>query len=143
MSLSTARTYLIDTLRASTLLSVYADGENFTPRSTNDYPFIRFTFMPNSSSRGPLVAGENVSLGATNKKFYAGLVRIDLYYSRSSNSATSALTTAESVVDTFVPTTIALSDSQLNIEASWFEEIRQEDSAIGVPVFIRWSNYSF
>jgi hypothetical protein len=113
-----------------------------TLRSTSDYPFARFTIMPNASSRGPLTSGETLSVGQTTKKFYAGLARIDLYYSRSGNTATTALTAAESVIDAFTPTTITLADSQLNIEASWFEEMRQEQSAIGLPVFIRWSNYS-
>jgi len=142
MSLSSTRTSLISTLNAAVTIPVYVDGENFTPKSVKDLPFIRFTFMPNQSTRGPLASGESQHIGAVNKKFYAGLARIDLYYSRSANSATDAFATAEQVVAAFMPTTVILADSQLIIEASWFEEIRQEDSAIGVPVFIRWSNYS-
>lgn len=142
MSLSTTRNTLIDTLRLATTIPVYVDGENFTPKSTSNYPFIRFTFMPNNSSRGVLVSGESQSIAAINKKFYAGLARIDIFYSRSANAATTAMLAAEEIIDVFLPATITLTDSQLNIEASWFEELRQEDSAIGLPVFIRWSNYS-
>ena len=98
MSISSTRTSLLTTLKAVTGIPiVYSEGENFTPKSMKDYPFVRFTILPNTSNRGPLSGGGTTCLSGT-KKFYTGLARIDLYFTRSANSSDSALALAEAVV---------------------------------------------
>lgn len=133
MSLSLARSTLITMLKASTTLTVYADGENFTPRSTSDYPFARFTFMPVETIKR--------SIGNGGTKELSGLAQVDLYYTRSINSSTDAFTQADTIVTAFTPQTVILADGRLIIEMAWYEVAKQEASAIGLPVYIRWTLY--
>lgn len=133
MSHSQIRNALIAKLKLAVTIPVYVDGENFTPKSTSSYPFVRFTFMPKETVKRSLGNGGTKELG--------GLAQIDLYYSRSTDSADAAFILSDTIVNAFTPQTITIASGKLVVEMAWSEVAKQEASTIGVPVFIRWSSY--
>lgn len=135
MSVITVRAKILETLSAvSGIPTIKVEGENFKPTKTGDYPFVRFMVQPRESTPRDLNSGKQIG---------AGLIWIQLFYSRSNNNADAAYLMADSILDAFPLSTTILDDSQLMIEASWSEKITEEASAIMLPIFIRYRNFSF
>ena len=132
MSLSTIRTELLNKLDAVVGVPPIKDeDENFKPATSKDYPFARVTLMPAESKQQDLNSG---------KQTIKGLLRIDLFSTRSLNTTAVSRAVAESIVDSIRPATqTILSDCALTIEASWIEATRYDGTAANIPVYIRWS----
>lgn len=131
MTQSIIRDRLVDTLEGITSLPrIVYEGENFKPTTSNDYPFIRFTFLPAESIQGDLTASQTSS---------RGLARIDVFCSRTSNSASEARALAETIIAAYPASLTLVETVQLTIEQAWFEQTNQEATAISIPVFVRWN----
>ena len=127
MSSSTIRTELLTTLQGITgVPTIITEGENFKPKTNEDYPFTRFTFIPGESVQ------DDISTGSYK---LTGRARIDLYYARSLDSADTARAMAETVVAAYPPEIVQLTGVQLTIDSCWFEGVRTESTSTNIPVF--------
>lgn len=134
MSATEIRSELLTTLQGITgIPTIVTEDENFKPKTSDDYPFTRFTFIPGESVQ------DDISTGSYRLQ---GRARIDLYYTRSLDSADTARVMAETIVAAYSPEIIQLTGVQLTIESCWFEAVRHELSATNIPVFVRWTAYS-
>lgn len=138
MSIPTVRNYFLTTFTTavenSGITAIIAEGQNFTPK-TNDFPFARFQVSPREVSQlDGMVLG-----GPSNKE--AGLCRFDLWFARNLNSIDTQLALAETVKSAFQPKVINSGTQQLIIEMCWSETVTFYDNAVGLPIFVRWSNF--
>lgn len=135
MSLETVRTALFDMVKAiSTVPSIKEEDEHFKPTKTSDYPFTRLTLMPAESTQQDLNSG---------KQRLRGLMRVDVFASKSLSSSSSSRAIVQAIVDGIKPQQqIILADCSLIIEASWIEGIQYSGTTINTPAYIRWSSYS-
>lgn len=134
MSIAMVNQFLVEKLKAATGdMTLITDGQNFTPKGLQDYPFARFALLPRETVQR--------DIGGRNIAEEAGLVAINIYFSRNINSITDALVLAEMIKAQFpVSNNILDNGNQLIIQAAWIETVRHEDAAFGVPIFIRWLN---
>ena len=133
MSLTTIQAELTSQIMdVAGLPPVKSEDENFTPKSTKDYPFARITMLPAESRQRDINSG---------KQILRGLVRIDLFVTRSLNTTAASKEVAESIVDAMRPATqTVLSDCSLQIEASWIEATRYDGTVANIPIFVRWNS---
>ena len=128
------REYFITRVRAITNIpTVYTDGENVTVKGQQDFPFIRYTFMPRE--------GRIQDLPAT-RVSAAGLIRLDVYYSRHGDNINAAYDMADAIVANFAPLLTDVAGDQITIDLCWSEQLRHEPSAVNIPVYIRWNTFT-
>lgn len=110
---------------------VAVQGTKYTPVAGE--PWVRFTLLPAQSV--------NQSIGVNPVLELNGLAQIDVFYPPLRGVA-DAETTAQSIVTSFAPAVHLDSGDQIVIENVWVEAIREEPTAVHLPVVVRWKAFN-
>lgn len=110
---------------------VAIQGTKYAP--TAGTPWVRFTLLPAQSN--------NQSIGSAPILELNGLAQVDVFYPPM-RGIDDAETTAQSIVTAFAPAVYLDSGKQIVIENVWVEAIREETTAVHVPVVMRWKAFN-